>query len=97
MKKSDFKILKQTLRENGFHKNGDLWGTAMSLMFDLVAIDCEISNLPNDWGYHPGIFGNHIEEDNRFLDMELTEQTAHDYGNYLNRLVKYLEYKGLSY
>jgi len=99
MQTSIFKDLKQTLSENGYHHNGDKWGAAIGLFFDIAAFVYEENDVPREWNYRPGAFGNTIDTDSynhEWLNSLNADQRL-SIGNYLYRLTNILEKNGLSY
>lgn len=94
-----FKEFKQAMAENGYHKNGDLWGSAMSAFFQCSAHLYEVGDCAKEWQYRPGMGGNHIDPDDTmtyfFEGKDADELT--DIGNFLHRLTQRLELAGMSY
>lgn len=71
---------------------GDRWGVSMSAFFDLCAVAYERIDLPCEWEFRPGWHGNHIEEDNMFLnwDKEISDDELLLFGNFLFKLTNLL-------
>jgi len=99
MNTQTFKELKQVLKENDYCNNGDKWGAAMGLFFDVAAFVYEDSNTPKEWQYKPGAMGNYIDTDSCNYEWinSLDEDTRKDIGKYLHRLTNILDKKGFSY
>lgn len=94
-----FKDLKQTLSENGYHYNGDKWGAAMGMWFDVAAFVYEENDVPKEWNYRPGCAGNVIDEESYNYEWlnSLTADERLQIGIYLYRLTNALDKAGVSY
>lgn len=79
---------KEELRMNDFA--GDPWGISMSAMFDLCAVAYEQLDVPREWEYSVGALGNHIDADNLFFGLDMSDNEILAIGNYLNRLTEIL-------
>lgn len=94
-----FKEFKQAMCENGYHKNGDLWGSAMSAFFQCCAHLYEKGDCAPEWQYRPGCAGNVIDPDdsmNYFFETLNAAQLT-EIGAFLFRLTHKLELANLSY
>lgn len=99
MQKQLFSELKQVLSENGYHKNGDLWGASMGLFFDVAAFVYEYGNTPAEWQYRPGAAGNFIDTESYNYDwlLSLDNDQREEIGGFLHRLTNKLRLAGLDY
>lgn len=99
MEKKLFKDLKQTLSENGYHHNGDKWGAAMGLFFDVASFVYEEGEVPFEWDYKPGIAGNVIDEESYNYEWlsSLYRLQKLEIGHFLHKLTNRLELAGISY
>ncbi len=94
-----FASLKQVLRENDYYPNGDRWGAAMALFFDVAAFVYEENDVPIEWQYRPGAMGNQIDTESYNYDWlnTLAPEDRLSIGEYLHRLTSRLQLAGISY